>query len=80
MGKLAKAWATYEHRVLPGNCSDNQRIETRRAFYAGAAALLDLMISGMSDDEHCTPEDEDHLNGLKDECDQFLAEVIAGRA
>ncbi len=80
MGKLAEAWASYEHQVLPGNCSDVQRFETRRAFYAGAAMLLELQISGMSDAPETTAEDEALLDGLKAECDQFLIDVTEGKA
>ena len=45
-------WQDYEHKVLsPSAPSKIQRIETRRAFYAGAIAMFDILLDNLPDDE-----------------------------
>jgi hypothetical protein len=45
---IEEAWLSYRHSVLPPNVSHVQEVETRRAFYGGAHALL-TGILGMLD-------------------------------
>jgi hypothetical protein len=42
---LSQAWLSYELQVLPANAPKTQRVETRRAFYAGAQALMGFLSS-----------------------------------
>lgn len=42
MRTIKAKWDSFEAKVLPKDCSEVQREEMRRAFYAGAAALLAL--------------------------------------
>lgn len=37
---IKEQWESYEREVVPANASAEQRLETRRAFYAGAQAML----------------------------------------
>lgn len=51
---LAIMWASYEAQVIPANAHETQRVETRRAFYAGAHGVLQLLNSvaeTLSDDD-----------------------------
>lgn len=41
---IAAAWRNYQLKVLPPLAPDIQVLECRRAFYAGAVALLDVSI------------------------------------
>jgi hypothetical protein len=39
---IRKAWETYDRNVVPKDAGDAQRLETRRAFFAGAMALQSI--------------------------------------
>lgn len=41
--KVQDEWTDYSLRVMSARASTMQRIETRRAFYAGAAAMMKLV-------------------------------------
>ena len=57
-GILAREWASFARHVLdPINASDVQRQEMRRAFYAGAATMFDV-VSNLAG-----PEGEDDAIG-----------------
>jgi hypothetical protein len=43
MNTVQEKWDQYEEMVVPASAGPNQRIETRRAFYAGAYAMLTTM-------------------------------------
>jgi hypothetical protein len=49
MNTVQQAWDLYKTAAVPPNAGPAQRLETRRAFYAGAGALL-LMSSEVSND------------------------------
>lgn len=54
IGVTIEAWFDdYAARVLPEGCSEIQRRETKRAFYAGVASLLiaQKQITDLTDDE-----------------------------
>lgn len=81
MGVMAKSWASYEKNVMPKTCGANQRIETRRAFYAGAQGLLGALASMFdSEDQEPTVEDLKRIDGVKAELDKFVDDVAKGRA
>jgi hypothetical protein len=78
--RVRELWVSYEQQVLPPNCSDVQRQETRRAFYAGAFGLFDAMTVAMSEDEGVSPDDERVMIDLAAEREVFLANVKLRRA
>jgi hypothetical protein len=43
--RVARAWDTYRALVVPANAIDIQVRECRRAFYAGAQAILNTFLS-----------------------------------
>lgn len=56
-----------------------QYTETRRAFYAGAASLMQMMLAGVSEGEEITASDEDFMEAINNELAQWCEEVLKGR-
>jgi hypothetical protein len=69
-------WESYERGVMPADASEAQRIETRRAFYAGAQAAF-AMVRSLPNDETAAVE---CLVGFQLELAQFAADVESGKA
>lgn len=49
MNTLQAMWQSYADQVLPRDAPTIQRVECRRAFYAGAQAFLGLMTGPVAD-------------------------------
>lgn len=77
---LAEQWNEYRGRVMPPTVGETQLRETRRAFYAGAQALQQVMAHGVSDEADMTDADERLMLSIDAEFVQFAADVKAGRA
>lgn len=79
---LSSRWLEYDLRILPRGCSDAQRTETRRAFYAGANAVFDMLIaiSGRVDTDTQNEDDEKILERLGEEFIAFARDIQRGRA
>lgn len=79
-GRLASAWIDFERTVLRG-ASPVQRLEMRRAFYAGARAFLTI-VDQVATDPGVVPSDREmvEMQQLEDELDRFVLDVVAGRA
>jgi len=54
---LLPHWASYRRDVMPACAGPVQIEECRRAFFAGAAALLCTLDAGLTSGEHATPAD-----------------------
>lgn len=80
MKTVAELWQSYVDDVLPKNAGAVQRRETRRAFYAGAGAILGAVVSGLSEDPEPTNEDVRALDTLHEELHAFARDVAAGKA
>jgi hypothetical protein len=78
MGKLRKAWESYLRDVMPAGAGAIQREETRRAFYAGAASMMSLVVGGMSETDEVTEGDVLCLSGLADELEAHAAALRSG--
>lgn len=76
---LAEQWRSYE-RVLPATAGDVQRRETRRGFYAGAQAMFEVLVRGVSSGDDFTEADAALMVSLDAELRQFVEDVKAGRA
>lgn len=76
---MAVAWASFLTEVIPPDASETQVTEMRRAFYAGAAALL-RAVADIGD----SVEDDDagaaRLMALDDELEAFGEAVQRGDA
>ena len=64
-------WASYEREVVPASASEVQRVETQRAFYAGAASVLTI-VEGVGDERVSEDAGVAILTGLKDELGAFF--------
>jgi hypothetical protein len=77
---IESAWIAYEREVLPANAGRVQRVETRRAFYAGALALFSSVMRGLGPGTEATEDDLRMLDGIQSELAQFARDIAAGRA
>lgn len=77
---LASAWQSYAQDVMSPKAGNAQRIETRRAFYAGAAAFYDGLLAALTPGPEATDGDVRVLSAVREELNQFAAEVKEGRA
>ena len=77
--RMGQAWASFEKAVLPRNCSDVQRQEMRRAFYAGAMIIFDTVALAMSHEDEMTAGDEQVMIDLAMEREEYLANLRLGR-
>lgn len=79
MRTIQAVWDKYQKDVLPQGCSQIQLQETRRAFYAGAAAVLgitlELAVIDIDDDAGAAI-----IEGLHVESANFVNDVMEGRA
>ena len=79
METIAEAWDKYREKVVPENCSLIQKMETRRAFYAGAQSMLTIVKAIGSD-----AISEDHgiaiLEALQQEQLEFIASIHRGES
>lgn len=78
---LAEQWQAFDRLILvPAKAGAVQRKETRRAFYAGAQALLEIMRTCISDDPDMTATDEKLIEQIDAEFVQFAKDIEGGRA
>lgn len=76
---IATEWASFERLILdPIQASPLQRLETRRAFYAGAAAMFTLVNEATAGEheEVCMAQ----LSLLCEELDEFTTQLKTGNA
>lgn len=79
-GRTIRAgWQEYVDRVLPVDVSAIQRQETRRAFYAACAHMLDIF-SDIGDDDLSEDAGVAVLEGLAAEIERHTRDVAEGRA
>ncbi|MGH6967801.1 MAG: hypothetical protein ACREEN_01680 [Stellaceae bacterium] len=79
-GVVDTLWRTYAERVVPANASTAQRLECRRAFFAGAAGLFGQIMNNLDEGEEPTDADFARLDAIQAELEQFNSEVLAGKA
>ena len=77
---MAEQWDQFARAVLPKRCPDIQRKEMRRAFYAGAQAIMFGVIANLAPDHEPTQEDLDMMTELQNELNEFAQLVKEGRA
>ena len=78
--RMDRAFHLYRERVLPQDISNTQLIETRRAFYAGAWALLTEL--SVMFDAGSEPTESDHAKmvSIEAELKRFNDRVKVGLA
>lgn len=78
---IEEGWKQYEADIIPADAPEVQRIESRRAFYAGAFVTFTCLLENMSPGPgELTESDDKLMEGVKDEIEHFYAELAAGRA
>lgn len=75
---ILEQWNDFARNVLPPECSEIQRSETRRAFFAGAVALWGIVFKNLSPDSEPTEQDLQMMSDLSAEFDQHVAALRAG--
>jgi hypothetical protein len=69
---IEEAWKSYEAKVVPASAPQVQRVESKRAFYAGAATLLYGLVGGVEPGtSEPTPADMSFITSVKAELDAF---------
>jgi hypothetical protein len=79
MTKIASQWDSYALDVIPLNALRVQRFESRRAFYAGAAAVLHLLWE-LSADDVSVDTGAASIETIIQECALFKQDVLEGKA
>jgi len=79
MKKIADLWQSYAAHVLPPNASDTQRRETRRAFYAGALSIFNVIVDSLTDGPEPQEEDVRTIEALSEELSAFAQVVREGK-
>lgn len=74
---IANQWGTFAELVMPKSAPDSQRVEMRRAFYAGfhgAITMLTHNVGGSKDEGVAL------LQALEAEAQQFARRIAKGEA
>lgn len=79
MNTIKFHWDAYHKRVIPEGAPDVQIIESRRAFYAGAQAILTIMWL-LGGDEVSEDVGAQVIEGLHQEARAFAQDVVKGQA
>lgn len=78
---MQEQWGLFCERVISPDAPEVQKTEMRRAFYAGAQAILFRVIVAFAlETTEPTEEDLQIMVDLEAELKQFAADVVAGRA
>jgi hypothetical protein len=78
--RMDRAFHLYRESVLPQDISNTQLIETRRAFYAGAWALLTELLVMFDDGSEPTESDHQKMVSIEAELKRFNDRVRVGLA
>lgn len=76
---LAQEWDQFA-RTLLAHAGIVQRVEMRRAFYAGAASMFTLLTGGLDADHEPTALDLAYVESLNQETVAFARDIAEGRA
>ncbi len=78
---IEAAWKDYEAKVVPADAPPIQRQESRRAFYAGAQALMGEILGRFNSiADEVTQADIQFMDALNAELEGFKQAVLEGRA
>lgn len=76
--RILEEWNTFSSEVIPADASEIQRIEMRRAFYAGACSIFNLVVNRSV--EFSESEQVQRLSDLDDEVKDFANRIKDGTA
>jgi hypothetical protein len=77
---IESAWVDYRDKVIPWTAPAIQVTEMKRAFYAGAACLLDAQCKILGPGREPTDSDLLIMNGIQTELEQHASDVLGGKA
>lgn len=77
--RVAEQYDSYAKAIRLETAPPEVRREVRRAFYGGAAAMLYIVVAGLSPGEEATAEDVQSLVEVREELQAFGESVKAGR-
>lgn len=80
MKSIAERWKRFESLVMPAHAHATQRQEMKRAFYAG---FHESLMAGLEMADESKDNDDvgaTMIQRLYDECQQFAANIQAGKA
>jgi len=77
---MAEQWDQFARQVLHPQAPAIQKQEMRRAFYAGAQAILFRVIQALAPESEPTAEDLQVMQDLEDELQAFGKAIKEGRA
>src|SRR4051812_1723558 len=72
---IGETWELYENEIMHPEASEIQRFDTKKAFYAGAAAMFQALNLGLEASQEPTQEDLDNVDPLLDDLSDFLEKV-----
>jgi hypothetical protein len=79
MNTLDDQWKSYKKMVIPEGATETQVTETKRAFYAGATAILNVQYL-IGDASNSREAQEGMIQGIVEECRDFHENVSKGLA
>ncbi len=80
MKLLETEWMSYRNAVIPRGAPSVQLTESRRAFYAGAAAFYSIVLNRMTPGSEPSDEDVALMRKLDQELKDFRRRVEVGQA
>ena len=72
--RIEAEWNNFEKAVMPKDASTLQRVEMRRAFYAGVWAMLQTA-KELTDESTTEEEGAMALDAIQAECMEFMSRV-----
>lgn len=79
MNTINELWVSYMDQVIPKDAPTIQIQEGKRAFVAGAKAVLGI-VTAIGEDDVSEDQGIDILEALHIECRTFVEDVLSGRA
>lgn len=80
LNTIAQQYEQLVKAAMPPGASDIQRSESKRMFYAGAGAVLNMMLYTIAHPNISEAAGVQMIDGLHKEVAAFMREVQAGRA
>lgn len=78
--RIMESWNEFSRKVIHPNSPQIQRIEMRRAFYAGAAFVLEGITKDMSPGDQVQDSDIQILEDISSELVDFAEQMARGEA
>lgn len=72
MAIIKDLWVSYLESVVPKNACENQVIETKRAFYAGASCMFAQVVDFSTNNKHSSEENVKFFSGIDEEIKTWM--------